>query len=252
MFDMTISGMDVLRAKVEASLQSTLDTDTLGRLVGHIPQDVVAAAGQAWFPNLKQEVVAYRAVKPVGQSEPTVQGDAGGALTRSIQSADAETYTGEDAADLILAQAGTIQVEELPNDSEALNDALGLPTLDPEEWAKAGGWYRKDYILYYRPVGHEDVVFRTWMDIAGRSFGTPAERYGDALFELLADTNTPGKCTKCHSIDQQPGGSLAVNWSTFQPLAGESRFTNFVHATHFSAVGDEGCITCHQLPGFFG
>ena len=246
LFDLTLAGMEILEAKVEASLDSALDTDTLGRLVGHIPQDVVAAASEAWFPSLKQEVVAYRALKPASLATPTRQE---GQAANDVLSAQAPSgqASGEEAAALLLAQASTIQVEELPNDEAAENEALGLPTLDPEEWARAGGWYRKDYILYYRPVGHEDVVFRTWLDISAQSFGTPAERYGDALFQLLADKNTPGKCTKCHSIDQQPGGSLAVNWSPFKPRVGESRFTTFVHVTHFSAVGDEGCITCHQL-----
>jgi len=243
LFDLTIAGMEVLETKVEASLDAALDTDTLGRLVGHIPQDVVAAAGQAWFPSLKQEVVAYRAVKPASASAPAAQGEAADD-TLSDQSTSNEVGL---SGGIVLAQASTIQVEELPSESTVENEALGLPTLDPEEWAKAGGWYRKDYVLYYRPVGHEDVVFRTWLDISARSFGTPAERYGDALFQLLADKNTPGKCTKCHSVDQQQGGGLEVNWAPFKPLVGETKFTNFVHATHFSAVGDEGCIACHQL-----
>ena len=245
LFDLTIAGMEILETKVEASLDSALDTDTLGRLVGHIPQDVVAAAGQAWFPSLKQEVVAYRASKPESLAAPTAEGKAADDTLSEPENLGAAQSANGDG--IVLAQASTIQVEELPNDNEAENEALGLPTLDPEEWAKAGGWYRKDYVLYYRPVGHEDVVFRTWLDISARSFGTPAERYGDALFRLLADKNTPGKCTKCHSVDQQQGGGLEVNWAPFKPLAGETKFTTFVHATHFSAVGDEGCITCHQL-----
>ena len=243
MFDLIISGVDILEAQVEASLDRALDTDTVGRLVGHIPQDVIAAAGAVWFPNLKQEVVAYREVNPSGQVAPTIQGgDADDDLSND--------QAGEDGAGarVVLAQSGTIEVQSLPPaDPAAENDALGLPTLDPEEWAKAGGWYRKDYILYYRPVGHEDVVLRTWLDISARAFGTPAERFGDELFQLLADKNTPGKCTKCHSVDQQPGGGLEINWGTFQPNIGESRFTTFVHTTHFSAVGDEGCIACHRL-----
>lgn len=245
LFDLTIAGMDILKAKVEASLDTALDTDTLGRLIGHIPQDVVAAAGEAWFPSLKQEVVAYRVVKPASLSAPATQGEAADDVLS--EEAALEERVQPNAGEIILAQASTIQVEELPNNDEAENDALGLPTLDPEEWAKAGGWYRKDYVLYYRPVGHEDVVLRTWLDISAQSFGTPAERYGDALFQLLAEKNTPGKCTKCHSIDQQQGGGLEVNWSPFQPTAGETKFTTFVHSTHFSAVGDEGCIACHQL-----
>ena len=248
LFDITIAGMEILETKVEASLDAALDTDILGRLVGHIPQDVVAAAGQAWFPSLKQEVVAYRAAKPQAPPGSAAQGEAaddvlGGPDQQSLNPLPSPS----DGGGVQLAQASTIEVEELPDEDVTENEALGLPTLDPEEWAKAGGWYRKDFVLYYRPVGHEDVVLRTWLDISARSFGTPAERYGDALFQLLADKNTPGKCTKCHSVDQQQGGGLEVNWSPFKPLAGETKFTNFVHATHFSAVGDEGCITCHQL-----
>ena len=246
MFDLIISGMGVLETQVEASLDHALDTDTVGRLVGHIPQDVIAAAGAAWFPNLKQEVVAYREAKPGGQVAPAIQGDDAEDDLSGDQTGDAEA---EPQATVVLTQAGTIEVQDLPpgSDPTAENEALGLPTLDPEEWAKAGGWYRKDYILYYRPVGHEDVVLRTWLDISAQSFGTPAERYGDALFQLLADKNTPGKCTKCHSVDQQSGGGLEIKWGPFKPVAGESKFTTFVHATHFSAVGDDGCIACHRL-----
>jgi len=246
MFDLVISGMGTLETQVEASLDSALDTDTVGRLIGHIPQDVIAAAGTAWFPNLKQEVVAYRETKPGGQGVPAIQGtDADDDLSDDqALDDDAELQAG-----IVLAQANsTIEVQNLPPADPSLeNEALGLPTLDPEEWAKAGGWYRKDYILYYRPVGHEDAVLRTWLDISAKSFGTPAERYGDALFQLLADKNTPGRCTKCHSVDQRPGGGLEINWGTFEPVVGESKFTTFVHTTHFSAVGDDGCIACHRL-----
>ncbi len=247
LFDLTISGMEILETKVEASLNSDLDTDTLGRLVGNIPQDVVAAAGQAWFPSLKQEVVAYRELQPASLSVPSLQEGQAGSDTLLNQGAGSAAGASEGAA-LVLAQAAsTIQVEELPIDAASENEALGLPTMDPEEWAKTGGWYRKDYVLYYRPVGHEDPVFRTWLDIGTRAFGTPAERYGDSLLLLMAENNTPGKCMKCHSIDQRPGGGLQVNWQPFQPLVGETRFTTFVHSTHFSAVGEQGCVTCHQL-----
>ena len=246
LFDLIISGMEILESRVEASLNNALDTDTVGRLIGHIPQDVIAAAGAAWFPNLKQEVVAFREATGSDGLSPSIQGDDADDDLSDDQAASAQEPS---EAAVILAQAGTIEVEELPAgaDPTAENEALGLPTLDPEEWASAGGWYRKDYILYYRPVGHEDVVLRTWLDISAHSFGTPAERYGDELFQLLADKNTPGKCTKCHSVDQQSGGGLAINWGRFKPVIGESKFTTFVHSTHFSAVGSDGCIACHRL-----
>ena len=245
LFDLSISGVDILEEKVQASLNKALDTDTVGRLVGHIPQDVIAAAAAAWFPNLKQEVVAYRKAKQEAQVAPAIQG---ASAADDLSDNRAETHQDLPNPSIVFAQAGSIGVQNLaPVDPSLENEALGLPTLDPEEWAKAGGWYRKDYILYYRPVGHEDAVLRTWLDISGQSFGTPAEGYGDAVFQLLADKNTPGKCTKCHSVDQQTGGGLAINWGTFEPVVGESKFTSFVHSTHFSAVGDEGCVACHRL-----
>jgi hypothetical protein len=316
LFDLTIEGMGVLQAKVEQSLDSSLDTDTVGRLVGHIPQDVVTAAGASWFPNLKKEVVAYRdakaaslapaairgqaagdtlsddqllnvddnAVDPEGEllqldekgnpaegvevraaepapaaAAPAAEAPAAAAPTAAAPTAAAEAPAAADQGPAVAEKAvpqpvarpaagGTVALDQDPvEEVTAENEELGLPTLDPEDWAKAGGWYRKDYILYYRPVGHQDVVFRTWLDISAQAFGTPAERYGDALFKLLADKNTPGKCTKCHSVDQQPGGGLVVNWAPFQPTPTVSQFTEFKHDTHFSAIsGEDGCITCHR------
>jgi len=246
MFDLVIAGMGTLEQQVEASLNKALDTDTVGRLVGHIPQDVIAAAASVWFPNLKQEVVGYRVTKPGAQDTPAIQGDD---ADDDLSNDRADAGAGQVDQPIILAQAeSTIDVQNLPPADPSLeNEALGLPTLDPEEWAKAGGWYRKDFILYYRPVGHEDVFLRTWLDISAQSFGTPAEGYGDALFQLLADKNTPGRCTKCHSVDQRPGGGLEINWGTFQPIVGATTFTTFIHTKHFSAVGDEGCFACHRL-----
>ncbi len=244
LFDLTISGMEILETKVEASLDSALDTDTVGRLVGHIPQDVVVAAGKAWFPNLKQEVVAYREARASAASSQASQGQAS---DDDLNEAPGDAPAGDSPVKAEIAETSPIEVEEIDEGLAAENEALGLPTLDPEEWAKAGGWYRKDFILYYRPVGHEDVFFRTWLDISARSIGTPAERYGNALFALLGDKNTPGKCIKCHSVDQQQGGGLKINWAPFQPVPGESTFTVFGHETHFSAVGGKGCVACHQL-----
>jgi hypothetical protein len=307
LFDLAISGMGVLESKVEASLNHALDTDTVGRLVGHVPQDVLTAAAQAWFQNLDIEVTRYREQKAAGRPVDEIRGQSGGDTLSDSQllNLDDDTVSPDDELlqlDETGAPDGDVKVgappaaaapapeapaaaagpaaEPAPADPapvaseppaaapaalqiprplpkpaygspdaavDALRQELDLPTLDPEDWAKAGGWFRKDFTLFYRPVEHEDSFVRTWLDIGANAYGTPAERYGEALFTLLSDKNTPGKCTKCHSVDRMPGGTLAVNWTPFRPTPGTTQFTMFVHETHFSAIGDRGCVACHQL-----
>ena len=125
---------------------------------------------------------------------------------------------------------------------------IEVPTLDPEAWAKAGGWYRRDFVLFYRPAEHEDRFLKSWFDISAQSSGTSSQRYGEAVFALLQDKDTPGKCVKCHSVDRQPAGKQAINWKPFAPMAGQSKFTMFAHDTHFGVLSDdEGCVSCHAL-----
>lgn len=125
---------------------------------------------------------------------------------------------------------------------------IEVPTLDPEAWAKAGGWYRRDFVLFYRPAEHEDRFLKSWFDISAQASGTSSQRYGEAVFALLQHKDTPGKCIKCHSVDRQPAGKRAINWKPFAPMAGQSKFTMFAHDTHFGVLSDdEGCVSCHAL-----
>ena len=432
LFDLTVSGPGDAQKRLEASLRQSLDRDTLGRLFGHIPRDVLKAATQTWFPTLNREVLGYRAkrsatigpdggkradaerlwrggadqraglaapdaessgfwraferivgpiVEPIlafadsiligqaggdslsdddllsvdddfihpedelllvdesGTPLPGVEPSTGAAATATAkdepapapeetetaaednapeetetaaedeapeapaeetasaepeaeadETAAAESKTAESkAADAETPAEASQQATERPpaepesapaatevetarpaepatptvtaEDHRVAADAedsvheldtseqkdIEVPGLDPEAWATAGGWYRQDEALFYRPVGHRDSFVKAWLDISAASFGTPSEIYGDAVFAVLTDKDTPGKCIKCHSVDVERGLQRTINWQPFAPVVGESKFTMFMHDAHFSAVDDKGCVTCHQL-----
>lgn len=119
--------------------------------------------------------------------------------------------------------------------------------VDPESWAKFGGWYRQDYAIFYRPTGHKDKFIYSWLFLTG-----PRALKGDAspaagVFDFLTSKDAQGACTKCHSVDDIRGKGRLVNFS--QPSAETKRgsFTTFVHEPHFSTSGNRGCLTCHNL-----
>ena len=132
-------------------------------------------------------------------------------------------------------------------DEEGQKVTAAMPEPDAELWAALGGWYRSDFVLYYKPLGHADPFIRAWLDFSGRTFGTPQQPKGAALFTALADERSPGRCTKCHSVDHEADGVMNTKWSPRMPRQGTKAATVFSHATHFSMLNEEGCLTCHAL-----
>lgn len=115
--------------------------------------------------------------------------------------------------------------------------------VDAQTWAEFGGWYRQEYSILYKPVGHADTFFKAWFDLsAGRS--SPA---ASAVFSALTDKNAQGQCTKCHSVDEGNADSRQVNWGTATSAAKLGRFTRFMHEPHFGFADKKGCLSCHQL-----
>jgi len=123
------------------------------------------------------------------------------------------------------------------------------PNLDPEVWARLGGWFRLGDTLFYRPTEHRDSFMRAWLDISAALYGTKAREDGARILAVFRKKETPGKCTKCHSIDRLESGRLKVNWSPFAPDPHQQSFTTFNHTAHFSLVEKKGCVTCHELDG---
>jgi hypothetical protein len=125
--------------------------------------------------------------------------------------------------------------------------------VDPESWAEYGGWYRQDYAIFYRPIGHKDKFIYSWLVLTG-----PLAPKGDrspaaAVFDMLTDKDTQGSCTKCHSVDDTRGKGRLVNFSPPSVESKQARFTNFVHGPHFGVLENRGilenrgCLTCHNL-----
>jgi hypothetical protein len=119
-----------------------------------------------------------------------------------------------------------------------------MEAIDGEEWNIAGGWYRDEYTLRYRPTGHGDRFIRSWLDLTGRT----ANRLDESaqVFESLIEGKAPGLCGKCHSVDQQGDQGLAVNWRGYGPADGLKKSVRFSHASHFRLLDEKGCTTCHQ------
>lgn len=144
------------------------------------------------------------------------------------------------------AATGTDTAAETPQAAAA--PALTIESdIDPESWAEYGGWYRQDYAIFYRPVGHKDKLVYSWLTLTG-----PMAPKGDtsptaAVFNALTGKDAQGSCTKCHSVDDIPGKGRLVNFSPPSVETKQGRFTAFVHEPHFAITESRGCLTCHDL-----
>ncbi len=119
--------------------------------------------------------------------------------------------------------------------------------VDPESWADYGGWYRQDYTIFYRPVGHKDKFIYSWLSLAGLPAPKGDASPAAAVFDHLTSKDAQGACTKCHSVDEIQGKGRLVNFSPLEAEAKQGRFTSFVHEPHFAILDDRGCLTCHEL-----
>ena len=128
--------------------------------------------------------------------------------------------------------------------------------VDPESWAEAGGWYRQDDAIFYRPTGHKDKFIYSWLLLTGSQAPKGATSPAASVFDFLTGKDAQGSCTKCHSVDAVQGKGRAVNFSFLSIDTAQGGFTNFNHEPHFQAIGigqrigileNRGCLTCHNL-----
>lgn len=150
------------------------------------------------------------------------------------------------------ARAGSTDTASIPiaNAVQARSRPAAVTALksdvDPESWAEHGGWYRQDFVIFYRATGHKDNFITAWLRLTGGQASKNAKSPAAAVFNALAAKDAQGSCTKCHSID---GGEKEriVNFSPLLPEGRNGRFTSFSHGPHMSIVGERGCLTCHSL-----
>jgi hypothetical protein len=119
--------------------------------------------------------------------------------------------------------------------------------IDPESWAEYGGWYRQDYAIFYRPVGHKDKFIFSWLFLTGYQAPKGDRSPAAAVFDYLTSKDAQGSCTKCHSVDDIRGKGRLVNFSPPKIQTRQGRFTRFIHEPHFGVLENRGCLTCHKL-----
>lgn len=129
-----------------------------------------------------------------------------------------------------------------PSEGESLETGV-----DAESWAEHGGWYQKDFAIFYRPAGHKDAFIKSWLALTGPQASAGQTHPAAAVFDFLAGKDAQGACTKCHSVDDVAGGGRLVNFAPSSVAAKQDQFTRFNHEPHFGVTGDRGCLTCHTL-----
>lgn len=203
-------------AEEEKAIQSgSWRVDPYGRLIKG-PEDAVAAA--------KADAEASADADSSDSTEPDAAAD-------SDSAPDSDSATDAEPAAAQAAPAGpAIQSE-----------------IDPENWAEYGGWYRQDYAIFYRPVGHKDKFIYAWLEVAGPQAPKGDTSPSAAVFDFLTNKDAQGQCAKCHSIDDIEGKGRRVNFSPASVATKSGRFTNFVHEPHFGVLENRGCLICHEL-----
>jgi len=136
--------------------------------------------------------------------------------------------------------------EEEDSDQSSVGTKVVMETASGEDWNLAGGWYRDEFTLRYRPTGHADGFILAWLNLTGELAGELPE--SARVFENLASPKAPGLCVKCHSVDEvklSAAKKFTVNWQAYKPEDGLKTAVHFSHSAHFSLLGDKGCMTCH-------
>lgn len=138
---------------------------------------------------------------------------------------------------------GSILVETIapPNPDAAMT------ALEAESWMRSGGWYRQNFTLYYRPIGHADAFLHAWIDLTAAVGPSPGAGQALEIFADLTGRRAPGTCGKCHSVDSGADDTLAINWGPKIRTGDFHRFTEYRHAPHFSLLDETGCLTCHVI-----
>ena len=250
--DLRAKGGAALGARIETALGSTISGEDLAHLAGRLPVDLIANARREWFPDLDAEMKQHRAGVPVptrtasddaprseksAKSKPTK--DTGDILAGGDKKDTGDILAGGDKKDTGDILAGGDKTVSTAPVEENVAETGG--EIDANKWTSAGGWYRDQFTLLYRPTGHADDFLRSWMDLTGAS----DSNYAKSVFASLTARQAVGRCAKCHSSDKITEAALKPNWVAARPVKEFRKFTGFSHAAHSKLFNDKACLGCH-------
>lgn len=126
----------------------------------------------------------------------------------------------------------------------------------PAAHGPIGDWETDDatLALKYAPAGHADALLRTWLDSFAAAATAEHATVADPLLRDLVKPTAPGQCGMCHSLEQLPDGTLAMQWRAAEnqphPPSGASRqaaLTRFAHGPHLTQPQLADCDSCHRI-----
>ena len=273
LFDLRTRGIDALRERLDDAFGRSLSTGEINALAALLPADTIELAQRSWYPDLLREVALFRDGSSVpmpseaGDEEPVAEPEEEDAAENEegddigdddIGDDDiGDDEIGDDEDDIADADddefgddddIGDEDDEDIDTDEDGDegSDADDVEMAGVEDRMAAGGWYRDDFVLRYRPVGHADAFMKNWLDITGAATGNQA---ATAIFGELSADKGVGLCIKCHSVDSngkpEVDGAMSVNWRGRLPVPNHRGFTKYSHTAHFSLMDEKGCRNCH-------
>jgi hypothetical protein len=111
------------------------------------------------------------------------------------------------------------------------------------------GWFRNDNLFQigYRPSGHADNCLQCWIELVTRATDADSRPETKQLFEKTISITSIGMCRTCHTTDQLPDRSFAVNWRADNRDPSVRSFTRFAHGPHLIQPNLQDCSHCHTL-----
>ena len=265
LYDLITQGPEAtLKQRLEQQLQRPATPQEVSALSATLPLDVVQNAVNEWFPDLANEVKAYRQgyftfsyisgeVSDQGADDGVLADESDSILgdDEGILSDEGDSILGDDEGilsdedDGILAESDTLTdgmiffAESSDEKTAQQNNEHKMASVTPvsasepvtpqisvEQWNKLGGWYRSEFALLYRPTGHSDQVMTSLISLSGLM--------SQQAFFQLTHEKAQGQCAKCHARTETEQGSLMLEWKQMVSTMPAQQLTRFRHAPHFA------------------
>ncbi len=180
---------------------------------------------------------------PISEAQATAL--VAGLSADTLQIAATNWFTGENAGKAASAAAPNIGTKTLTKADHKQR---------PIVFAPAGDWLRDETSLSvrYRPKGHADPVFATWLNVLAETPDLNQRPIAAAAFKELSKPTAPGLCVSCHSVERSAANELVVNWRSYDRTIELRGFTKFSHGPHLLLPQLADCTHCHSIDSAAG